>query len=858
MYSLTWIVDFRESRNIKEVIPFLKSSVFKYTPVSELKELIDFGSIDSIKAYFEKQQYKPLLNRYWDGEESFSTGKFNLIVLADSADTYTASLFTYFLKKSKDDFLLNIGLGAKYYLKTYLISFWEHAWDSAEVESKTTALLELTLLQNAGSLGRPFDLVFVYKNTNEGILNYGKYWQGNDVEFHQSRSLQLISYLSSVGAKTLLNEDNGNWSRSCGGLLIYYDIDKVYSMKSKRIADVLFNSFISSNHSKWALSDKTKISDFLKDLSVSNLFKTLSAYNPDQATATHFDTRDAWNWFSLKKLATFFETILSSFVVYAKSARIKFQKTEYAFFRKKIDESYKKLLSDTEIPDPEIVFDRIFSDQLFSLRAYEQGVREMIDDVTALKSENVDRYRAGYGFGKGSFVAFPMDEVVKKKYDFIESNFRTVDDLKLNAEEQNYFAKLKDEAERVPHPAALLFKTFSLSTLIVMLAFIPLTNLLGNETLQVIISYSILTLLFVLPFYFSWTNYSECFKRIKAINNELIALYLYTHSKRIATHLFNRIDCFYDDYLIKCNQLLDRIDAKKKFLYAGLAIEVEETEQFSAYAVRSATDLLDKMPDLDMDLFGNSKLNTADIGKSEETTYELFENLIETIQVTLKQLLDQGAPLLQQEVKKLLKNSNSSFLSIADLLFSDRDTIKPTVCKDLLDVIPSFSSIPSQETIQYEILYHTTQSTSVKEHMFTFFRPITGQIDVDDRSTPEYFNNQMNILAITLPRFNIQTLFKLNLRETFYDCVMKYYQSNRPRFHSILSLTYDDIIRNLSGELKLTDPQIVHNSFKACYSGFDLKFEEEKFLNKRAPLFEEFMNYNTEIIESKIGDLLTK
>jgi len=857
MYSLTWIVDFRETRNIKEVVRFFTSPVFKYTPVSELSGLIDFESVESIKAYFDEQKYKPLLNRYWGGEESFATGKFNLIVLADSAEIYFASLFTYFLKKS-NDFLLNIGLSANYYIKTYLISFWEHAWNNTEVESKTSALLELTLFQNAGSLARPFDLVFVYKNTNEGILNYGKYWQGDDVAFHQSRSLQLISYLSSVGTDTMLNEDNVIWSRSCGGLLIYYDIENVYEIKSKRIADVLLSSFIESDHIKWSLSEKSKISDSLKLLSVSNLFTSLSANHNNQATATHLDTRDAWNWFSLKKLSSFFETILSSIVFFAKSARINFQKAEYSRYRKKIDENFKKLLSGTQIPDPEVIFDKIFSDQLFSLKAYEKAVKEMIDAVIALKSDHMDRYRAGYGFGQGSFIAFPMDDTVKKEYEFIESSFRNVDDLKLNEEEQNYFAKLKYEAERVPHPAALLFKTFALSTVVVMLAFIPLTTLLGAGSLNLALTYLILLFLFALPFYFSWNHYGASFRRIKAINNEFTALYLYTHSRRITSHLFNRLDGFYDDYLIKCNQLLDHIEAKKKFLKILPTVDVVATNQFSAYAVRSATDVLDKMPNLNIDLFGNDKLNTADIGRSEDINYELFDNLIQNTDLTLQKLLDQGAPLLQQEIKKLLKNSNGNFLSVADLLFNGRDNIRPIVKKELLDAVPSFSSIKEQETLRYEILYHATESSAVKENMSLFFQPLTHQIQY--RATPDYFTHQLNILAITYPHFNLLTLFKLNLRESFYDSLMEYYKSNRSRLNTILTLVYNDIIQNIKAmlELKLTDPQMVPKSYQACFNGFDQKFEEEKFLNKRAPLFDEFMSYNTDIIEGKIGDLLTK
>ena len=137
---LTWVVNFSKNDYLKDDVLFLSDPWIKYSYFTDIFDEPKDSNYDYISDYFKNETYKNLLHRVWGVYEI--SNKFNLIIISDKENVFLASLFAIEFKKS-DDFLIKIGLPSSCYKKSYMVSFWEHAWSNKEYEKNIFGLFEL-------------------------------------------------------------------------------------------------------------------------------------------------------------------------------------------------------------------------------------------------------------------------------------------------------------------------------------------------------------------------------------------------------------------------------------------------------------------------------------------------------------------------------------------------------------------------------------------------------------------------------------------------------------------------------------------------------------------------------------------
>ena len=106
---------------------------------------------------------------------------------------------------------------------------------------------------------------------------------------------------------------------------------------------------------------------------------------------------------------------------------------------------------------------------------------ELIDIVEKRRLENKEAFDKGYLDPEMPYSPCSMSPAVSVKYNYFITEYKDKPDFLYSNVAENQVLELKEKAESIPHPVSLLLKTFVLSSIIVLFAYIPLNNLLENN-----------------------------------------------------------------------------------------------------------------------------------------------------------------------------------------------------------------------------------------------------------------------------------------------------------------------------------------------------------------------------------------
>ena len=407
--------------------------------------------------------------------------------------------------------MTKLGFPHKTIKSTHLISFYEHSWLEENKLNNVNSLFELSLFQNSIKNSRPFDNVFIYKNTNEGILNFGNYWNTDDLIFHQSRYSQLISFISTSDITSRINKDPLMWARTFGGVYFYNDIDEIYKLQSTKTSELLINSLVKQDGGLWSTDITDDISEKLtQGFEKTTIFNKVKSNLSSNFKFKNLETYDAWNWFSLSRIKLFFEDNIKNLIINIKDSKIEFIRDSYCKITKEIENNSVLLINQLDNSDflsPQLIFDTQFKTKSFSIASLKTSLKLFTDKIEKRRDDFYDYYKSGYKYEQKIYIPFELDSSQNENLSILSDKFKDKDDKFLNEEEQRLLENLETISKKIPHPISFFIKSFFLSTLLVMMVFNLLLNFINGETYSLILFYSFLTVLFVIPFVLNWNKY---------------------------------------------------------------------------------------------------------------------------------------------------------------------------------------------------------------------------------------------------------------------------------------------------------------------------------------------------------------
>jgi hypothetical protein len=856
-HALTWVVNFSKNDDLRDNITFFGDTWIKYSNGYEMLGELDSTINKTLVDYFDGKEYTSILHRFWDSAVNFNSEKFNLIVIADRDSLFLSAQFAIEFKRSRN-FLVDIGLPANSFKNSFLISFWEHSWSNSDYEKSAFGLYELSLYQNSIPIHRPFDSVYFYKNTNEGLNSYGKYYETNDIVFHSSRILQLISYLSIASQSSSVNDNVEKWARSFGGLLIYNDTEQIYKINAEKISAIIFDSILKKEQGSWAIDFySNKLESHTNDFDCTKIFHkiTASAYSTQDVIPLNY--QNAWDWFSLKNLKLFFEDFIGGILFKTKQVKLSFVEKSYKEVKDKIDENLRKIKSQPDalgIASPQSIFNSYFKQKPYSIAALRLGLGELIKLVQEKRNGLLNFYNAGYKINEEVFFPFGLDEESKKELDVLIHDFNGRDDLALIESEKAALNSINEVSASLPHPISILSKNFILGTLFVMMAYVPLMSLF-DSLLGKVIGYSILSLLFILPTVLGWYKYRNALRKISTQRLKYEVLVKYNLSRRVNTYLFRKIDDFFDSYLKSCASFLSDIESFQKNEIPQ-EFETLHQEENTYFSIKPLSSVVNKIPEVlvSIDTDG-SNLKISELLNSEEYIFKFYRNLVEENELNIEKILVGGYNELNTVVEKNMTRTKGNSSNIANVVFGSKLNLRQEIIHDLLNAIPPYNG--TEDYIKWEV-YYASPDVSVKDEIRNFLSPIATS-NVSDLSQPEVNPNELYITSFNIPESGVKTLFSLNLKESFYDISQEYYHKHKDRLDSILDFSYGNIVKFYGETLagKYTDNKIKESSFKHLLTSFEGGYDA-KFDNEKVKFSKEFKDYNIDIIEYKISGYLNE
>jgi hypothetical protein len=861
--SITWVVNFCDQDYVVGRNDFFKSNWCKYSNSSDLFDLKnhDFSDQNLIIDYFENQNYKELLLRFWQNDDAISIEKFNLIIISDRENLYQATLFSYYFKRAAD-FLVNVGLSARTYKKSYLINFWEHAWSNDDYDKNMNALYELTLFQNLNAVSRPYDLVLIYKNTNEGISNIGKYWETNDQNYHSSRIIQLVSFLSTAGTNSIVTKNIEQWCRAFGGLLIYSDAEKIYKIQAHEVSNMLLNHLKHEEKGLWGIDfGKIKLEQTIENINATKIFQEISAKVSVIDNIETYNITGAWHWFSLEKLKTFFEDFLKMNLFKTKESKISFIFKSYKEVKDRIEVNLEKTKLNTGksgIPSPQQIFNDYFQAKPFSVASLKVAVIDLISQIDKKRKDHQNLFKMGYSIDGKVFMPFSLDSDSCKEFDYISEQFGNHEDSRLNEEEAKILDSIEKKSAEIPHPVALLFKTFFLSTLILMFTFIPLKILLKEDAIGQIITYLSLTTLFITPFYLVWRKYKFAIETLSQLKMKFEVFVKYSILRRTNRYIYLKIDEYFDDYLKRCKAFLEEIEffCKQSELITN-SLSSQDHPKVPLCSVKSISEIVNEIPIPKITIERDGYIvNTTDLAQNTEHIFKLFDLIVRNQEIGLTDILKNAHMILSNKIALNIENTPGNTNLLSEIVFLPGNNLKKDKCKELLDVIPPFNGIISDEIISVEVSCVVSENEQVKKNIREFLSPL-NITDYIEKYEKDGINGELNILSLNTPGLGVKTLFSLNIKESFYDRTQKYFNTNKDRLDEILDKVYFDIVQFFGESLpnKFIDSELVESSYKRCFKGFDGGFEVD-FENIRIDFSKIFKEYNEEKINSRVSMFL--
>ena len=832
--DVTWVIDFRVGKeNIVEYDSILSPNWCK---IHHINELIsgDFTE-EKIKLYFDNYSYRDQIRDFWNDTVVKNPKKVNICIIADDTNIYDASLFSFYLKSNSLLFFNQIGLPPNSSLSCNLISYWDSSWSKEEESGKINNLYSLNLIQNIPDIKkRPFDFVYIFKDINSGIELF-EYRNRNATKgYFNSKICALICHISNINQELIKKNDNLNrWCLSFGASLIYLDTETLYHKTAKELTNLVLTELISQENKPWEIAEDKPLNEKIKSLEFIEVFNSIkfqsSPQNNSNNSFYNIDLSVIWDWVGLSKLKNFFQNTLSQILFKFKESKVDYLFDTYNDMRSEIECNYLKVIDykNSNIKTPQIIFEEYFSFKPFSFQTYRLGIDNLIKQVETQKKENAENHKRFYSnsAGEEGYCPCSMNPEVKQKYLEICNELNNKEGLLLNEKVENLLLKIKEKAENIPHPVSLLLKMFFLSTVIVLLSYIPLLNLFTNKQWLV---YSLLGLLFIMPFGLMWNNFKNKSKALNDLLCEYEAVSKYYITRKLIDLIYRNIKAVYDDYINKCKTELKKNELKIKEANDYLKLNYENTSKYpDNLSVRSATSIAEIIPPIRISIDGNH-FETKDLKGNSEKIYLYFKQTVTSSKTGLNDLLTNKIEEFNNKIINQLKNSSENISSSSDLLFTkDGVNIKKEDRDLLLNLLPPFNNgLSNIDSLSREVLLDSYRNDDNKLITDVFSESInTSVVRYNSNNDSEITSGSISVLNINQPTNNVFGLFSTSLggnKSSFVEITEKFEKDCKDNFTNFLDKAiYETIVCN---NIDTTDKR--EEVFSIVMKGFDLNFDE--------------------------------
>jgi hypothetical protein len=205
-----------------------------------------------------------------------------------------------------------------------------------------------------------------------------------------------------------------------------------------------------------------------------------------------------------------------------------------------------------------------------------------------------------------------------------------------------------------------------MSTLLILMAYIPLTRVFNDQLWLV---YILLIVLFVVPFAFTWSRFKSSARELYHLSFEFEALSKYYVTRKLTEKVYRTIENVYDEYQNLCQQELSKIEKKIKDIEEYLKLtHKSETSYPDILSIRSATSIAGKTPPVQITIDGNH-FETKDLKGNSEKLYQYFKQTISITKTTLSDIINNKLEAFNNIIIEQLKSSSVNISSASDLLF---------------------------------------------------------------------------------------------------------------------------------------------------------------------------------------------
>jgi hypothetical protein len=826
-HDLTWVIDFRNSDTNLIYDQILSKDWCK---IHKIEALIsgDFTE-KKVKEYFEFFTYSKELKDFWSAEEIRNPRKINIVLLAEDEKIINASLFSYYLKQNTVNFLNQIGLGPSSAINCYLCSYWDNTWTFEEKGAKISNLYSLNLFQNIPvATRRPFDFVYIFKDINAGLGQNEYRNRKSNREYFDTKITALVFHIS-------CNEHNKQidsiWCGSFGASHIYFNAEELYSKSAKEIANLIVQELINKENEPWELQQNQPLSEKLKSLEFSAVFNSLKFTNTTSqfGKSTEFykhDFSSLWDWFSIANLKAFFNDSLSEILFKLKSGKVDYLFNEYNLMRTGVDTNFNVLVNEelSKLNTPSLIFDDYFKHKPFSFLSYRKGILELIDIVEKRRLENKEAFEKGYLDPEMPYSPCSMSPEVLVKYNYFVNEYKEKPDILYSNVAENQVLELKEKAESIPHPVSLLLKTFVLSSIVALFAYIPLNNLLENNVYTLLGSF----ILFILPFVFMWKNFKNNATKLAEYCDEFEALNKFFVTKKLNEYIFKKVDSLYLEYLNQCKLELANIEKKtieaERFLSSQKNYKKEGV--IDSLSIRNANSIAREVPPIKIEINGEN-FETKDLMNDFTKLFQYFKQTIGNDSIKLSQLLTSEFDHLMDIIIDQLKNSKDNISSAADLLFpSVGQNIKPEEKELMLSLLPPYNNgDPSIDNFSCEVLIDSYKLEGAEADAI-IIEIIDPKLKLEKIKRSNSSSGFISILTNNTNSLNCYTLFSSSLggnQVSFIEHTKNYYETRREQFVNIVRIVIKETIENSKIETTAGREEV----FSLVMKGFDSKFDED-------------------------------
>ncbi len=829
--DLTWVIDFRISPDKFVYDQILSKDWCKINKIEELIEG-DFTE-EKIIEYFNSYAYRQHLKDFWNDSVVINPKRLNIVYLADDEKINNASIFSYHLKSDTVGFFNQIGILPSSALNCYLLSYWDNAWSKEEELSKINNLYALNLFQNIPDIKkRPFDFTLIFKDINSGLAQFEFRNRKSNSDYFNTKVTAVISHISNRNNELLKRLDISRWCISFGASYIYFNAQELYSKSAKELGDLLVQELIQKESEPWNVQFDQALEEKIKPLEFKSVFDSIKYKQLDNQSIegkTNFYKHDfspIWDWFALGKLDVFFNESISQLLKKLKIGKVEYLFNEYNKMRNEVELNFEKLTNFRAggIETPEIIFGTYFKKKPFSFQSYRKGLLELIAITEKRKLENKDAFNKRYLDPELPYTPCSINPRVREKYNDFVKEYDSKDDFLLKKVVEDQTFKIKEKAENIAHPASLLFKTTILSTIIVMLTFIPLNSFLSDN---IWFFYSVLTLFFTTPFILMWSKFRKNADQLNSLCNEFEALSKYYATRKLIEHIFRSIDSLYDEYLNNCKSELKQLENKFEEAQSFLNLKIEkDTTIVNSLSVRSATGIAEKIPPIKISLNGEF-FETKDLKNDTLNLFNYFKQTVNADEISLNSLVTSKFDYLKNLIIKQLKDSPDNISSASDLLFPKLGVnIKKDDRELLMNLLPPYNNGQENlDNISTEILLESYR-ISEDDKVFELFGDLKPQVIRYKNESSEFLSyGSISALTINQPNSNVYDLFSSSLggnKVSFIQHSENYYNSNNEQFKNILQKVIKETIISTNTETTENREQI----FQTIFKGFDSNLDE--------------------------------